>query len=347
MQNVEQIKKYIDHGLNILLQGKHGTGKTTVLTQAADELGLKVAYYSASTMDPWADFVGVPVPEELGDGSGRKTLTNVRPHRIDEAEVAIFDELNRADPKVLNAVLELVQFRTINGERLPNLKCVVAAQNPPEEGYNVDTLDEALVDRFDIMINVEPDITVAYLAGVIGDRRIATHFINWWKQRSAMSEKASYISPRRLEKMARLYIDFEHNFDVLKAALPPGNHDFGKLRDMLDEPTDPDSINRWYAEKSDATSIRTKDTQILENEFKVLGVDNRAKVVDALKNHVGGANLFAKYLALIEMFTTDELESLTANWGPSKKFQVKKAYNELSDSDKAKLPTFETILMEG
>jgi len=48
-----------------------------------------------------------------------------------------FDELNRAHPKVLNAVFELVQFRSINGDKLPRLQCVIAAINPPGAGYHV------------------------------------------------------------------------------------------------------------------------------------------------------------------------------------------------------------------
>lgn len=342
MQNVEKIKSYIENNLNILLQGKHGTGKTTVLTQAAEELGYTVAYYSASTMDPWADFVGIPVPTDMEDGT--KTLVNIRPHRIDEAQVVIFDELNRADPKVLNAVLELVQFRSINGQVLPNLKCVIAAQNPPEEGYNVDTLDEALVDRFDIMINVEPDITIPYLAAAIGDKRVARHFVTWWRQRGQMSNKADYLSPRRLEKMASLYIQFNRDFDVVEAALPPGKHDIGKLRDMLNEPTDPASINSWYTKTADATAIRSRDPETLASEFPNLSNENRRKVVDALRNQIGPDVLYEKYASVIGALTDAEVGFLVDKWGPSKIYRARSTFSKLSDEEKQKMSAYEKKL---
>jgi hypothetical protein len=103
-----------------------------------------------------------PLPQ--GGESGTH-LQMVRPRDVDDAELIFFDEFNRADPKVHNAVLEIVQFQTINGEKLPHARMVWAAMNPPGKEYDVEDLDPALVDRFDVYEEVKATPSVTYLAG--------------------------------------------------------------------------------------------------------------------------------------------------------------------------------------
>ena len=51
---------WIENNLNVLLRGKHGVGKTAMVVDAFERNNLKYKYFSASTMDPWVDFIGVP-----------------------------------------------------------------------------------------------------------------------------------------------------------------------------------------------------------------------------------------------------------------------------------------------
>jgi hypothetical protein len=197
----KDINKVLGHAvannLNVLLKGKHGVGKTAMIKQCFEEAGLKWKYYSASTMDPWVDFIGVP--KEKTDKDGNTYLDLVRPRDLacDEVEAIFFDELNRAHKKVRNAVMELIQFKSINGKQFKNLKIVWAAINPEdEEGtYDVEKLDPAQIDRFQVHIDVpnEPDMAYfkkSYLAQ--GERAV-----KWWQ---ALDEKIkAFVSPRRLE----------------------------------------------------------------------------------------------------------------------------------------------------
>lgn len=57
---------YMEHNLNVLLCGRHGVGKTAMIQAAAERHGLKWKYFSAATMDPWVDFVGVPKEKTEG-----------------------------------------------------------------------------------------------------------------------------------------------------------------------------------------------------------------------------------------------------------------------------------------
>lgn len=219
--SVPQLQNYMDAGLNILITGEAGTGKTAMLQQASANLGLKMKYYSASTLDPFADLVGIPVPDK-----DAKTVEYYRPRDVDSAEVIFMDELNRADTKTLNAVFEIIQFRSINGEPLPNLKCVVAAINPVAEGYDTDELDTALVDRFDVYLESKVEADYQYLKAKFGEAyaRAGVTLFNEY-QKSYNSAKRSkqndlgYFSPRRLEKLMEIFQKFP-KAETVRAVLP-------------------------------------------------------------------------------------------------------------------------------
>lgn len=186
---------------NVLLIGKHGVGKTVVTRKIFEDMGLKLKYYSASTIDPWADLVGIPIPIDVTNGTVHKELQFIRPRAVDDAEVIFMDELNRAAPRVLNAVLELIQFRSINGEKLPKLKMVWAAINPPGGVYQVNDLDPALADRFQVHMEIKADPSKEFLTEACGDARTVDLVLDWWNGLDVKLRDS--ITPRRLEYLCR------------------------------------------------------------------------------------------------------------------------------------------------
>jgi MoxR-like ATPase len=197
-------EKWMDLDLNVLLIGLHGVGKTAAVLDLCKEKNLKLKYYSCSTLDPYTDLVGVPDPVTGEDG--QRELQMVRPREVDDAEILFFDELNRAHPKVLNAVLEIIQFRSINGERLPNLRMIWAAINPPGHEYQVEELDPALVDRFDVFEDVAARPSVEYMASRGIRPGIAKALVAWWNEQNRTRRNAAEaITPRRLEKIGVVY----------------------------------------------------------------------------------------------------------------------------------------------
>lgn len=185
---------------NVLLSGKHGCGKTAVITKIFNEVygdqGKDWLYFSGSTLDPWVDFVGVPRQQEDKNGP---FLELVKPRYIRDANIkAIFiDEYNRAPAKVRNAVMELLQFRSINGHKMPKLEVIWTAVNPPDpnETYNVDEIDPAQRDRFPIQINVPYEVDRNFFKAKYGEKGAAA--CNWWDTLSATQR--DQISPRRLD----------------------------------------------------------------------------------------------------------------------------------------------------
>ena len=62
--NTDTLTKYAQEGYNVLMSGRHGVGKTAIIKKVFDEvfgpINVSWKYFSASTMDPWVDFIGVP-----------------------------------------------------------------------------------------------------------------------------------------------------------------------------------------------------------------------------------------------------------------------------------------------
>lgn len=189
---------WAEHHMNVMLEGAHGFGKTAMVKAAFERKGWKHKYFSASTMDPWVDLVGVP--KEHTDENGNTYLNLVRPKEFqnDEYDAIFFDEFNRAPKKVRNAVMELIQFKSVNGHEFKNLKVVWVAINPhdEEETYDVEKLDPAQYDRFHVHYIVPNQPDRDFFVEKYG-RDNAVAAIDWW---NALPEKIqSQVSGRRLE----------------------------------------------------------------------------------------------------------------------------------------------------
>lgn len=214
-----------EKGYNVLFIGSHGVGKTTIVMELAKKMGLKVKYFSASTLDPFTDIIGIPAPDKETN-----TLKFYQPLDLKEADLVFFDELNRSHPKVQNAVLELIQFKSINGNKFPKLKCVWAAMNPPGDKYMVEDLDPALVDRFHLYVKMTPAVQPQYLKNFV-DEKVAHALCSWWNEDCGQPQRA-LLSPRRMEYLARLIND---DMDY-RDALPPSKNPYPmkELQQRLD-----------------------------------------------------------------------------------------------------------------
>lgn len=128
---------------NILLLGKHGIGKSEILTEYYTTRGMRVVVLFLGQMADPGDLIGLPQQKE-----GRTEF--LPPYwfpKENEPIVLFLDELNRARPEMLQAVMDLALNRTLAGHRLPVGSRVIAACNEGDD-YQLTDMDPALVSRF-------------------------------------------------------------------------------------------------------------------------------------------------------------------------------------------------------
>lgn len=236
---VKSIEKYLQLGLNVYLVGAHGIGKTTMVEQACRNLGWKCKVFNAALLDPFVDITGIPHIEKVpvSDTSSaeqeevtKEVMRLVRSADLDDADVIMFDEFARGRVDVVNAVMNIVDKKMINNEKLPRLKAVVAASNPAKDSstgkaYNSSFVDDAILDRFDVFLSCDIHVKESYIAHKFKEYRdlrgydysdealdALAHSIASWQHDmvfvdSAGKPRAEYVSPRRCEKLGKIYMD--------------------------------------------------------------------------------------------------------------------------------------------
>ena len=134
---------------NILLVGKHGIGKSEILTDYYSSKGMKVVTLFLGQMSDPGDIIGLPNKDD--DGLRTEFLP---PYwfPIDDQPIVLFlDELNRARPEVLQTIMDLTLNRKLAGRSLPAGSRIISAVN--DGGiYHLTDLDPALVSRFNVMV---------------------------------------------------------------------------------------------------------------------------------------------------------------------------------------------------
>ncbi len=136
----------------ILLTGEHGTGKTLLAEKLSVALGVPkkqfIAYDASKAL--FEDVIGFPNPASLKNGEVKYINT---PITIWNKKFILIDEISRANPSMQNKWFEVIRSRRIMGHEISTLEFIFAAMNPL--GYlGVNPLDEALADRFFLIVNV-------------------------------------------------------------------------------------------------------------------------------------------------------------------------------------------------
>ncbi len=154
---------------SVLLVGLHGIGKTEIAKQWAkkNNIHLEILYLSNQEV---GDIIGIPVTKTINtsDLEDSKAVTEwaepIWLHRMKVAAengqgtACMLDEFSRATLDVRQACLQLVLDKKIHQHNLPDGTFIIAADNPDNGNYAVETLDPALLDRFNV-VNVEADVT--------------------------------------------------------------------------------------------------------------------------------------------------------------------------------------------
>lgn len=210
----KKLINYANLGYNVMIEGYHGIGKTEIITKTFNhvfgEKNKDWLYFSASTLDPWVDFIGIP--KNYTNANGEEVFKIIPPEQFANSDIKAiyFDEYNRSDDKTRNAIMELIQFKSINGRKFKNLKVIWASINPQDDDleYQVEEVDPAQIDRFQIFIKLKYDVNVNYFKEKYGEQ-IGLEVCKWWRLLEYENKKK--VSPRRLDYAIDAY---KNNCDI-------------------------------------------------------------------------------------------------------------------------------------
>lgn len=148
-------------GVDLLVTGLPGSGKTGITKQWAKDRGVNLFYLNAKNDDLGAILNGFPVDTIEKDADGNDVHKVTRSYskaldRLDEPKSVLFlDEFNRAAPKLRASLLTLINEHTVEGpgkdgtREFKNLLFTVACINPsvPTDPGAMD-LNDAEMSRF-------------------------------------------------------------------------------------------------------------------------------------------------------------------------------------------------------
>ena len=186
--NITQAKQYVldtvkaytltdDDGMKVIEQrlqrplfliGPPGIGKTAIMAQVAEELGMGLVSYSM-THHTRQSALGLPVIEHhvYGDfeyDASEYTMSEIIASIYTYMEktgleqgILFLDEVNCISETLYPSMLQFLQFKTFGAHAVPDGWIIACAGNPPEYNRSVHEFDVATMDRIR-KIEIEPDL---------------------------------------------------------------------------------------------------------------------------------------------------------------------------------------------
>ena len=154
----------------VFLIGAPGIGKTAIMKQIAEEIGVGLLSYSM-THHTRQSVLGLPfIEHKTYDGKdysiSEYTMSEIIASVYDLMEVSgvkegilFIDEINCVSETLAPIMLQFLQYKVFGKHRVPDGWIIVAAGNPPEYNNSVREFDIATWDRLK-RIDVEPDFEV-------------------------------------------------------------------------------------------------------------------------------------------------------------------------------------------
>ena len=151
----------------IFLMGPPGIGKTAIMQQIAQELGVGLVSYSM-THHTRQSAIGLPFIATKNYGGkeysvSEYTMSEIIASVYDLMEetgvkegILFLDEINCVSETLAPAMLQFLQFKVFGRHRVPDGWIVVTAGNPPEYNNSVREFDIVTWDRLK-RIDIEPD----------------------------------------------------------------------------------------------------------------------------------------------------------------------------------------------
>lgn len=154
----------------VLLIGAPGIGKTAIMEQISEELGIGLVSYSM-THHTRQSAIGLPKIETRVYGGeeyliSEYTMSEIIASVYDQIEetgltegILFLDEINCVSETLSPAMLQFLQYKTFGKHAVPEGWIICTAGNPPEHNKSVREFDIVTLDRVKKIV-VEPDYEV-------------------------------------------------------------------------------------------------------------------------------------------------------------------------------------------
>ena len=160
---ISEIKSNLRAGLNTMIWGGPGIGKSDIPAQVAEELGIGLLDFRANLFDP-VDVRGIPHIVSLKDSGKRFTkwaVPDVFPivERDGDRGLLFIDELPTAPPATQIAFLQLLLTRQVGDYTLPDGWSILAAGNRLTDSAAVYQMPKPVCNRL-MHYDLEPNLDV-------------------------------------------------------------------------------------------------------------------------------------------------------------------------------------------
>lgn len=184
----------------VFITGHTGIGKTAIVKDLTEE-GVKVVELPLAEIEEMGDIHGLPI--HVKDNTGNIFTRMAPPWWVPRDEgpgVLLLDDMTRADRRIVQGTMQLIQFHHTVSWALPKKWTIVGTGNPEASGYFVTSFDPAQLTRF-AHVTLKADIKswTVWAEGVGLDNRLISFLIQYPEQLCA-GERAN---PRTYEQFAR------------------------------------------------------------------------------------------------------------------------------------------------
>jgi len=202
----------------ILLRGAPGVGKSTIVREVANRLGIGFVDIRLAQMER-VDLCGLP---EVKNGETKWAVPSFWPTDKNSAGIIFFDEITSAPADVQVAAYQVVLDRAISNSdyRLPDKWYIVAAGNRAIDKAVVKTMSSALANRF-MHFELDVDTEDWNIWAVQHDiHPSVTGYIRYKPQNllkmEGMNLEMGWPSPRSWERVSNIIPMFNSDESVLR-----------------------------------------------------------------------------------------------------------------------------------
>ena len=278
----------------IFLLGAPGIGKTAIMEQIAQEMGIALVSYSM-THHTRQSALGLPFITQKNYGGqeysvSEYTMSEIIASIYDTMEqsgikegILFLDEINCVSETLAPSMLQFLQYKVFGRHQVPEGWIVVTAGNPPEYNKSVREFDVVTYDRLKLL-EVEPDFGI--WKEYAGEKRLHPAIVNFLDLKKdafycmEMTTKGrSYVTARGWEDLSQMLQLYEEEELAVEESLV-GQYirndrivkEFTAYYDLFNKYKKDYHINAILAGNAPAQAVEKAKTAAFDERLSLLGM---------------------------------------------------------------------------